>query len=294
MVYCAMRCPDPNYVWPKGKVIAVPCGKCLACLSNKRKDWSARLVQEWKVSDSAYFVTLTYSDRFMPKMYIGDSGVDRIGIIVKSHLQKYFKRLRKEAPKLRYYAVGEYGSKTGRPHYHAIIFNASERAIIHKWSLYDKKKEKAVPIGIVHCGKVTEASISYVLKYVVQSRVEVLPGVPVPFALMSRGHGLGGHYLSDRMMKWHRDNGYVYMLVYGEKHRLPRFYKDKIWPSSSWSDWSYRREVVLKKSETEAQAREKKVVGYYDQNGYSPELVQKIRNAELSRVKRKVAFSQKM
>ena len=283
-----MRCPNPNFVWPNGKVIAVPCGKCLPCLSNKRVDWSARLMQEYRVSSSAYFVTLTYSDRFLP-----DCGV------VKRHLQLYMKRLRKLSKnRLRYYAVGEYGSKTLRPHYHAIIFNSSEKAIRDAWSLLDKKTGKSVAVGIVHVGKVTEASVSYTLKYIVQrGGIADVPNVDhlnSPFALMSRGYGLGLNYLTDEMLAWHRSGERVYMMQYGEKHRLPRFYKDKIWPNSSWSDWAFRREQLSKKCQKEAEAREEKEITLLQKKGYSREQMEKFRNASHSRIKTKVAFGQKL
>lgn len=276
-----MRCPNPNYVWPNGRIITVPCGKCLACLSNKRNDWSIRLMQEYKVSQSAYFVTLTYSDRFVP-----DCGV------VKRHLQLYMKRLRKVSPRLRYYAVGEYGSTTKRPHYHAIIFNATEENIRKHWSLLDKKTGLSVPIGLVHLGKVTEASVSYVLKYVVQSREIIPEGLNAPFSLMSRGYGLGLNYLTDAVLAWHRENQNVWFPRHSEKLRLPRFYKDKIWPNSSWSNWAYRREIVLKKSQKEAEEKEKREVLALAKLGYSREKMEEFRNASLTRIKRKVAFTQ--
>lgn len=285
-----MRCPNPNFVWPNGKVIAVPCGKCLPCLSNKRHDWSARLMQEHRVSSSAHFVTLTYSDRFNPSCGV-----------VKRHLQLYMKRLRKLTPRLRYYAVGEYGSKFGRPHYHAIIFNAEEKNIRSCWSLLDKKTGKSVPIGIVHLGKVNEASVSYTLKYVVQSREPVSGGLNPPFALMSRGYGLGLNYLTDEILKWHRDNHNVYFPVHGEKHRLARFYKDKIWPKvTEWYTrdgsvcrWNYMREDISKKSQKEAEQREEKEIASLKKKGYSRDDMEKFRNASYSRIKKKVSYSQK-
>lgn len=277
-----MRCPNPNFVWPAGKVIAVPCGKCLGCLSNKRNDWSFRLMQEYKVSRSAYFVTLTYSDRFVP----------RCGV-VKRHLQLYLKRLRKLSPRLRYYAVGEYGSKTGRPHYHAIIFNSQEDFIRENWSLLDRKTGRRVAIGICHIGRVTEASVSYVLKYVVQSGAAV-EGQNNPFAIMSRGYGLGLNYLTDEMVSWHRSDGKMFAINYGEKVRLPRFYKDKIWPDSQWSDWKWRREKVLKKARKEAEIKEEKHNAIMKKKGYSPEASNLMRNVAMFSVKKKVAFSQKL
>lgn len=60
------------------------------------------------------FVTLTYSDDFVP----------RDGSLCKEHLQRWLKRIRKEvAPvRLRFFAVGEYGDSGERPHYHLALF----------------------------------------------------------------------------------------------------------------------------------------------------------------------------
>lgn len=60
------------------------------------------------------FVTLTYDDAHCPS---GDS-------LNPADLRNFIKRLRKTtADKLRYYAIGEYGDTTGRPHYHLALFN---------------------------------------------------------------------------------------------------------------------------------------------------------------------------
>jgi len=64
---------------------AVPCGKCLACSSNYRRDWVARMILESQAHSDAVFVTLTYSDDNLP---------DR-GSLVKRDLQLFFKRLRR-------------------------------------------------------------------------------------------------------------------------------------------------------------------------------------------------------
>lgn len=276
-----MRCPYPRWVWPNGKVIAVPCGKCLFCLVNKRNDWTMRLQEEQKRSESAFFVTLTYSDKFLP-----DCG------LVKRHLQLYFKRLRKVTPRLRYFAVGEYGSKTQRAHYHAIIFNAEEKAIREKWTLYDKVKDREYPIGIVHVGTVTEASCAYVTKYCIQKGLEI-DGLNKPFSIMSRGYGLGAWYLSDEMIEWHRADDRNYTLRYGVKGRLPRYYKDKIWPNSDWSNWKYRREQVNAKAKNQADLVEEAEIKLLSEQGYNPEVIRKkMRDAIESRIMVKVSFSQ--
>lgn len=69
-------------------------------------------------SDNA-FVTLTYSDENLPM-----SATKKPSLYPK-HVQDWLKRLRKEIEpiKVRYYAVGEYGDESHRPHYHAAMFN---------------------------------------------------------------------------------------------------------------------------------------------------------------------------
>ena len=57
-------------------------------------------------------------------------GRGRFGVLVKSDLQKFFKRFRKHftyafpETSFKYFAVGEYGSVTFRPHYHLLIFTS--------------------------------------------------------------------------------------------------------------------------------------------------------------------------
>ncbi|WNK13862.1 MAG: replication initiator protein [Microvirus sp.] len=127
----------------------------------------------------AAFVTLTYAPEHLPK----DQCVH------KKHLQNFIKRLRKtlEPRRLRYFAVGEYGSKTMRPHYHCILYGVSptESDVLQTcWTF-----------GLIHCGTAEAASIQYVSGYVVKSMTKTtdkrLEGKNPEFALMSRKPGLG-------------------------------------------------------------------------------------------------------
>lgn len=272
-----MRCPNPRYVWPQGKVIAVPCGKCLFCLQNKRDDWSMRLLQEWRHSDGAMFVTLTYSEKWCPKY-----GLD------KSHVQKFLKRLRKNvSQRIRYYAVGEYGGKTLRPHYHLLLFNITDPDPVRRaWTL------NGSVIGIVDVRAVNEGAIRYCTKYVVQ-KGNPLEGLTPPFALASRAYGLGAHYLTDEMVAWHREDDRMYAIQYGQKVRLPRFYKDKIWPNVDYSNFKYLRKTACEKAVSQAEEKERKEVAFLRKKGYNPEAIRDVmRKSVQSRIKVKVAHSQ--
>lgn len=205
-----MECLTPKYL--SARDITVPCGKCGFCLATKRSDWSTRLEYESRKWLDKKFITLTYADPHL-KFYGG------ISQLWKPHLQLYFKKLRKAGYKLRYFAVGEYGSTTYRPHYHVILFgDIPEDVIRAKWEF-----------GNVHIGQVTQASISYCLKYVVNAkRVGMRNGRKPPFSTMSRKPGLGANYLSQPMIEWHRSGRKNYVLLDGVPRHLPRYYKEKI------------------------------------------------------------------
>lgn len=199
------------------ETIAVPCGRCPACYKRRVSGWSFRLLQEEKISVSSHFITLTYDTKNVP---ITKNGFMQIN---KRDLQLFFKRLRKcNEEKIRYYAVGEYGGKTNRPHYHIILFNAKIETVQPAWNL-----------GEIHYGKVEGASVGYCLKYM--SKKSKIPmhkndDRQPEFGLMSKG--LGKNYITDQMQKWHLQDPYQRMYVNlpgNQKISMPRYYKDKIY-----------------------------------------------------------------
>lgn len=260
------------------KPIQVPCGKCLPCLMSKRTDWAFRLQQEYKYSKSACFVTLTYDQKHMPT----DMSLD------VRHLQLYLKRLRKMEGKnkIRYYAVGEYGTKSGRPHYHILLFNASQENARLAWRDIKRK-----PIGMVHIGTVTPASVAYCLKYIVQPEMkEPTDGRKKAFSTMSRAYGIGGRYLTDEMIAWHRADDRNYVIVEKQKRRLPRFYREKIWyrPTDRERISSAAMKLTLDNQEKER--------NYYKaEHGdrWEHQMMQ-ARNMVLSRIKTKIRYTQKI
>lgn len=288
-----MNCYQLNWVsTPKGSR-QVPCGKCLACLTNKRNDWAFRLEQEYKSSKGAAFITLTYHPKYCP------DGLN------KKHVQDYMKRLRKNyGEKLRYYLVGEYGTKTSRPHYHIILFYYDDlrldKFITNAWRIKNRTTRKFESLGIVDIRNVNYARIMYCTKYVIQRGNPMRDKRSKPFMLCSRAYGLGAAYLTDQMANWHREGERNYTLLYGEKRRLPRYYKDKIW----WPEikrerktvWACNpnRDRVSQQSKSMAIEAQMKNLQLLRDSGYSnPEaILTEMRNAVLSRVHQKVAFTQ--
>lgn len=214
-----MECQTPRYLSKQD--MCVPCGNCAFCTATKRSDWALRLHYEGRRHLVKRFVTLTYADPHL----VWANGCSQLH---KRHLQLWFKRVRNSGAKIRYFAVGEYGSKTFRPHYHVLLFGDVSEAVIRDSWLF----------GHVHIGQVTEASVMYCLGYIVNGRgwkmrIKRQP----PFAIMSRGNGIPGDpgyggighsYLSPAMIEWHRSGRKNYAILDGTKRHLPRYYKCKI------------------------------------------------------------------
>lgn len=183
-------------------------------------------MKEAENSSSAFFVTLTYNDETIPW------GEDNMLTLWKHDLQCYFKRLRKlneklgNKVKLKYYAAGEYGGQTMRPHYHIILFNALEETIFEAWKLDGKE------LGFVHVGTVTDKSVGYTIGYLSKSRLipEFEGDTRQPeFSLMSKG--LGVSYVNEKTIFWHhvkKERLYLPMKD-GVKIAMPRYYRNKIY-----------------------------------------------------------------
>jgi hypothetical protein len=213
----------------------VPCGKCLPCQKSRRADWSLRLEHEYLFSESALFITLTYDELNVPRTK------ENYKTLYKKHIQLYIKRLRNEHVKyvsnklkiskkevknysrpIRYYAVGEYGTKTNRPHYHMLLFNFDMEIVDTIQSQW--KNKKGYTYGHVDIGTVTASSINYVTKYMFKQFNRKTDKREPPFSLMSKKPIIGKAYL-DNYGTYHiehetltlRDNQ-------GKQRKLPKAY----------------------------------------------------------------------
>ena len=167
------------------------------------------------------FITLTYSPENIQCAddIDYDTGVVRgtYPVLVKEDFQKFMKRLRKAQSqvtddKMKYYAVGEYGSKTKRPHYHAILFGRHPEV----------KVEDSWNLGLVDVGEVNLDSIDYITKYVVNKKDFKHYIVP-PFSLVSNGIGLD-HL--ERNFERYKDADFV-RGARGFNQVVPRYYRNR-------------------------------------------------------------------
>lgn len=106
---------------------------------------------------------------------------------------------------------------------------------------------------------------------------------------MSRGYGIGGHYLTDEMVAWHRNGDKSYVIYDGNQARLPRFYREKIWHRQEDRDRVSRKSrfTSIKAARTEHKAYLK----MYGPERYKAKRAE-MQLAALSRIKVKVAYTQ--
>lgn len=223
-----------------GEELYLPCGKCINCRINKRREWTTRLLHETYLSESAYFVTLTYDEQSLPYNNYGNMAV------CKDDIQKFFKRLRKHYPdnNIRYFCGSEYGDDTGRPHYHLIIFNLPDDVLkpsIHYIkgmpltktingfiSLINRKLSDIWGLGFTTIGQVCKERASYCAKYFVD-RKTLDPVMTPNFNLMSRKPGIGYEYSQNIKSKVRTYNINSCFTEYGTYVILPRYYRQKIY-----------------------------------------------------------------
>jgi len=179
-------------------------------------------------SVASHFVTLTYNTEHVPLTPNGFMS------LCKADLQKFFKRLRKNTglTNIKYYACGEYGSKTNRPHYHAIIMNVSDaEEYVHAWTLNGSQ------IGGVDVGTCTGDSVAYTMKYIEKDSYtqkrnryrHARDDRELEFALMSKGLGAGYVDLPGVRQFHVSDLSRNYVVKDGYKIALPRYYKKSLY-----------------------------------------------------------------
>ena len=180
----------------------VPCGKCVGCRLDYSREWANRMIIELNDNDKAIFVTLTYNNNNLP---LSEFGSPTLSV---RDVQLFFKRLRKHftGVRIRYYIAGEYGSKTFRPHYHAIIYGIgldsfSDLRMFGYNELKDayftsSTLETIWSHGFVMLSGVTYKTCAYVARYVTKKQgfnddFIVESGALPSFNLSSRRPGIG-------------------------------------------------------------------------------------------------------
>lgn len=165
--------------------IEVSCGKCEACVMQKRNQLKSRMIlEQYSHGDTPpLFLTLTYAPQYLPED----------GVSVRD-VQLFLKNLRAfidyhyhSSFKFRYVCFSEYGSKFGRPHYHLLLFGiefASPRDV----DKFHDDIQQCWSRGYIDTRLCDYGCFNYVSKYVCKGS-NVPPGKNPNFRLSSRRNG---------------------------------------------------------------------------------------------------------
>lgn len=241
------RCTDPILIPGKHlKYQEIPCGKCSGCRMAYARSWADRCMLELQYHDSAYFITLTYDDQHLPLSAYVDNETGEVmpsATLLKRDFQLFMMRLRKHFGEgVRFFAAGEYGSQTFRPHYHAIIFGLKlpdlaywKRAI--DTGLQDSFRYYTSPMlekiwgqGFVCVGEVSWETCAYTARYVMKKLKGPAAqfysdfGLEPPFTLMSRRPGIAKQYYLDHPECMEYDYINISTPNGGKKIRPPHYY----------------------------------------------------------------------
>ena len=231
----------------------VPCGHCINCRLAYSRQWADRLMLEKEYHEDAWFVTLTYNPFFVPTSYFVDENTGELMpaySLVKRDVQLFMKRLRElSGQKIRFYAAGEYGGKTFRPHYHLIIFGLhldkdhdlynpryghsgftlwQSRLVERAWSkiLFDR----VWPIGNVSVAPVNWQTCAYVARYVTKKLDGEMAqyyeyfNIERPFSLMSRKPGIAKQYYLDHPEFMEKGSVFLSTPDGSKKIRVPKYF----------------------------------------------------------------------
>lgn len=277
-----MRCTSPRTVgfqsdgktlcWSSTKyskeyaTFQLPCGKCIACRLEYARQTAIRCVHEASMYEENSFITLTYSDEHLKNNKLN-----------YRDFQLFVKKLRSyisesdydENKKIGIFVSGEYGDKTKRPHWHAIIFNwrpsdcvylrTTDRGDrIFSSPLLDKLWSFNDPIQKPNeIGEVTIQSAGYVARYATKklSHGSDSSHDYQPISKRSSKHAIGKKWLEKY---WPDVFNHGYVELNGIKMSIPRYYEKwfKKHHPERWKDYVTQTKTKIIR---EAVAKEEKI-----------------------------------
>jgi len=200
----------------------LPCGKCLHCRLEYARSWAVRCMHEAQIHENNIFLTLTYDDA-----HLGDGRLDY------RDFQLFMKKLRKTQNGLiGFNVVGEYGERTKRKHWHAILFNFRPSDAKHLYtsdSGHDVSNSESLERlwgrGKIEFGGVTFDSANYVSRYSAKKLVHGNDGEHQfhPVSRKSNKHAIGKRWLEQN---WRDIFNYGELLIDGKPvGAIPRYYE---------------------------------------------------------------------
>lgn len=238
--------------------VIIPCGKCYGCRLDYSRRWADRMMLELETAGKGIFVTLTYDNDHVPVKFDEESG-EFVGLqLDKRDCQLFMKNLRRDFDghdgrdpiKVRFFAAGEYGSQTYRPHMHLIIFGLGlddfaikipygKNELGQKYYTlpelekcwYDFSDDPPSLKGRVLVSDVSWETCAYVARYVLKKAAgfdaEALDLTP-EFTLMSRRPGIGAQYLEEHPDCLDYENIVIETQSGSKRIQIPKYFLNKL------------------------------------------------------------------
>lgn len=203
-------CDDPvRVIWSKKPGAAgppveasmwAPCRRCPRCLQFRQMRLRERCAYEIGRTHNAgyrsWWVTLTFSPVHLAGVLAeaaraGDKSPAGVERAAYSHVQRYFKRLRKASKsRFRYFCVYERGEETGRSHYHVLMHEVGPKPLLKR--TIEGQWRSQVHCRLVDVDRGRSGLSSYLTKYATKS-VEVRPRLSLGYGKPDRNPVRGGN-----------------------------------------------------------------------------------------------------
>ena len=219
------------------KVVPIGCGKCYECRKQRRMDWVARLMYEYRHSTvKGKFVTLTYSDDALERLRervcstIGGEVVpeyDLLNLVVSQSVKwwresvrahKNYHKIEMEHPK--YWLCSELGHLNDRLHLHGFVWSDQD------W-IYDKWQ-----FGWHNVKPISGSKIKYATKYVMKTNPRNKGYIPKICCSNGIGAGYESSFDATNNRYIGEDTNEGFRTTNGYKIALPRYYRNKIYTES--------------------------------------------------------------
>lgn len=243
-----MACVSPYHIkLYNSEYCNVDCNRCMQCRIKKQSALKflaeRELLEVYKTGRGASFVTLTYSDDFIPFVHLPTGNFYR-GLLnlafssnevyyslYRKDIQDFNKKVRRNMEyhncNIPYKVIycGEYGGKTDRPHYHLIFLGLSDALAL-------KFTKKCWSFGLCDVGPLSAGGINYVTKYLTKSETydkdikALFSHCRVQLPFLYHSVNLGKKWLLDNE-KQVIDSHYTF-LSKGKSQLFPKYVRDYI------------------------------------------------------------------
>lgn len=241
-------------IYPEG--ITVDCGHCVNCLNNRAKEKALRFIHEKEEYQNADFITFTLDDDRMSDNHrtktrrttVNKDFIRKYRNKIYARLYRWGRKSNKKYTDYKYIIGAEYGeNRTERAHYHIVLLTNKYRSkILHQW--LSNWKEGNVKLE----ANATIKSIYYTAGYVSKKigQIAKYEECENPFLIMSKGLGKNWAIKNENSIFV---NHCIYMS--GDKgtykHKVPKYYIDKLRELDIWSEEKYNEYITEGKKRAE-------------------------------------------